>query len=79
LPAGETTSCPIGSVIVAISQLGYLDIPLGFRGELPPETSPDVAVSGMFGGQMLSWKARLVRTEAGIDASNNTVQAFVVL
>jgi len=62
---------------LAISQLGYLDIPLGFRGELPPEISPDVALSGMFGGQMLSWKGRLVRTEAGIDASNNTVQAVV--
>jgi multidrug efflux pump subunit AcrA (membrane-fusion protein) len=32
---------------------------------------------GMFGGQMHSWTGRLVRTEAGIDASNNSVQAIV--
>ena len=62
---------------LAISQLGYLDIPLGFRGEFPQNTAPEVVLSGMFGGQLLNWKGRLVRTEAGIDASSNTVQAVV--
>jgi len=62
---------------LAISQIGYLDIPLGFRGELPVKSAPEVTLSGMFGGQMLNWTGRLVRTEAGIDASNNTVQAVV--
>jgi len=62
---------------LAISQVGYLDIPLGFRGELPAEIAPEVTLRGMFGGQMLSWYGRLVRTEAGIDSSNNTMQAVV--
>lgn len=62
---------------LALSQLGYLDIPLGYRGELPEEMAPEVTVSGMFGGQLLHWQGKLVRTEAGIDASNNAVQAIV--
>lgn len=64
-------------VPLALSQLGYLDIPLGYRGELPQEIAPEVTLSGMFGGQLLHWTGTLVRTEAGIDASNNSVQAIV--
>jgi RND family efflux transporter MFP subunit len=62
---------------LALSQLGYLDIPLGYRGELPDELAPEVTLSGMFGGQLHHWRGKLVRTEAGIDASNNSVQAIV--
>lgn len=62
---------------LALSQLGYLDIPLGYRGELPADIAPKVVLSGMFGGQLLHWEGKLVRTEAGIDASNNSVQAIV--
>ena len=62
---------------LALTQLGYLDIPLGHRGELPEESQPAVNLQGMFGGQLHSWTGRLVRTEAGIDASNNSVQAIV--
>lgn len=62
---------------LALSQLGYLDIPLGFRGELPEALAPEVTLSGMFGGQIHHWRGQLVRTEAGIDASNNAVQAIV--
>ena len=62
---------------LALSQLGYLDIPLGYRGELPLEIAPKVTLSGMYGGQLLQWEGTLVRTEAGIDASNNSVQAIV--
>lgn len=62
---------------LALSQLGYLEIPLGYRGELPAELAPEVVLSGMFGGQMHQWHGTLVRTEAGIDASNNAVQAIV--
>ena len=64
-------------VPLALSQLGYLDIPLGYRGELPAQMAPKVVLSGMFGGQLLHWEGTLVRTEAGIDASNNSVQAIV--
>lgn len=62
---------------LALSQLGYLDIPLGYRGELPDDLAPEVTLSGMFGGQLHHWRGKLVRTEAGIDASNNSVQAIV--
>lgn len=62
---------------LALSQLGYLDIPLGYRGELPDDLAPQVTLSGMFGGQLHHWSGKLVRTEAGIDASNNSVQAIV--
>lgn len=62
---------------LALTQLGYLDIPLGHRGELPEASQPAVNLQGMFGGQLHSWTGRLVRTEAGIDASNNSVQAIV--
>jgi RND family efflux transporter MFP subunit len=62
---------------LALSQLGYLNMPLGYRGELPDELAPEVTLSGMFGGQLHHWRGKLVRTEAGIDASNNSVQAIV--
>lgn len=62
---------------LALSQLGYLDIPLGYRGELPDAMAPEVILSGMFGGQLHHWQGKLLRTEAGIDASNNSVQAIV--
>lgn len=62
---------------LALSQLGYLDIPLGYRGELPDAMAPEVVLSGMFGGQLHHWQGKLLRTEAGIDASNNSVQAIV--
>lgn len=62
---------------LALTQLGYLDIPLGHRGELPADSQPAVTLQGMYGGQLHSWTGRLVRTEAGIDAANNAVQAIV--
>lgn len=64
-------------VPLALSQLGYLDIPLGYRGELPAERAPAVTLRGMYGGQMHEWAGTLVRTEAGIDPSNNSLQAIV--
>ncbi len=62
---------------LALSQLGYLDIPLGFRGELPEAMAPEVTLSGLFGGQLHHWRGKLVRTEAGIDIESNAVQAIV--
>lgn len=62
---------------LALAQLGYLNIPLGHRGELPADVAPKVTLTGMYGGQMHHWRGRLVRTEAGIDATNNSVQAIV--
>ncbi|MFT4862572.1 MAG: RND family efflux transporter MFP subunit [Pseudohongiellaceae bacterium] len=64
-------------VPLAIRQLGYLDIPLGSRGQLTPEQAPDVTLKGYYGGQEYNWVGDLVRTEAVIDADSNTVQTII--
>lgn len=64
-------------VPLAIRQLGYLDIPLGSRGELSGEQAPDVELLGYYGGQEHFWHGELVRTEAVIDANSNTVQTII--
>ena len=62
---------------LAIRQLGYLDVPLDFRGELERQAAPVVRLEGLYGGQKHTWFGRLVRTEAAIDPDSNTVQAIV--
>lgn len=64
-------------VPLAIRQLGYLDIPLGSRGELSGEQAPDVSLLGYYGGQEHLWHGELVRTEAVIDPNSNTVQTII--
>ena len=64
-------------VPLAIRQLGFLDIPLGLRGELPIERAPSVTVSSTYGGIEHQWKGKLVRIEAAIDANSNTVQTII--
>ncbi len=64
-------------VPLAIRQLGFLNIPLGSRGELPTDQAPDVTISGLYGGQELHWQGKLVRTEASIDPNSNTVQTII--
>ena len=62
---------------LAIRQLGYLDVPLDFRGELDPQVAPEVRLEGMYGGKLHGWKGRMVRTEATIDPDSNTVQSII--
>ncbi len=62
---------------VADSQLAYLDLPLGHRGELPDELSPRVVLSTHYGGREYQWHGRLVRTEAEIDAKTRMVHAII--
>ncbi len=62
---------------LAIRQLGFLDVPLDFRGELDRRVAPVVRLEGMYGGQRHTWFGRMVRTEAAIDSDSNTVQAIV--
>lgn len=62
---------------LAIRQLGFLDVPLGMRGELSGDQAPDVTLSGVYGGEEYNWKGKLVRTEASIDANSNTVQTII--
>jgi RND family efflux transporter MFP subunit len=64
-------------VPLAIRQLGFLDVPLGMRGELADERAPDVTLTGFYGGDEYSWSGKLVRTEAVIDANSNTVQTII--
>jgi len=62
---------------LAIRQLGYLDVPLDFRGELDREVAPAVRLKGMYGGKRHFWSGRLVRTEAAIDPDSNSLHAIV--
>jgi len=64
-------------VPLAIRQLGFLDVPLGMRGELTEERAPNVTLNGFYGGDEHSWFGKLVRTEAVIDANSNTVQTII--
>ena len=64
-------------VPLAIRQLGFLNVPLGQRGEISKEHAPDVLLTGMYGGQKYNWPGKLVRIEASIDPSSNTVQTII--
>ena len=58
---------------IADRQLAFLNLPVGIRGELPPELQPAVTLTAEFAGQALSWRGRIVRTEAQIDTMSRMV------
>jgi RND family efflux transporter MFP subunit len=62
---------------LADNQLAFLDLPLGVRGELPPENQANVTLSTHYGGHYYEWKGKLVRTEAEIDTRTRMVNAVV--
>lgn len=62
---------------LADRQLAYLDLPLGYRGELSEEDTSEVIISTEYGGRVYDWIGRLVRTEAEIDAKSRMVTAVV--
>jgi RND family efflux transporter MFP subunit len=64
-------------VPLAMRQLGFLDVPLGQRGEIPEQHAPEVALTGSYGGQQYQWQGKLVRIEASIDPNSNTVQTII--
>lgn len=64
-------------VPLAIRQLGFLDIPLGLRGELQEQFAPAVKLTGMYGGEQHQWQGKLVRIEAAIDTDSNSVQSII--
>ena len=64
-------------VPVAIRQLGYLDVPTGFRGEFESAQAPEVELVGSYGGKEYTWMGKLLRTEATIDPNSNTVQSII--
>lgn len=62
---------------VADRQLAYLDLPLGYRGELTDALSTEVVLSTTYGGQRYEWIGKLVRTEAEIDSKSRMINAIV--
>lgn len=58
---------------IADRQLAFLNLPVGIRGELPPELQPAVTLTAEFAGQALTWRGRIVRTEAQIDTMSRMV------
>ncbi|MBL6753387.1 MAG: efflux RND transporter periplasmic adaptor subunit [Pseudomonadales bacterium] len=64
-------------VPLAIRQLGYLDVPMGFRGEFESVQAPRVELVGSYGGKQYIWEGKLLRTEATIDPNSNTVQSII--
>ncbi len=58
---------------IADRQLAYLNLPLGIRGELPPDLQPEVTLSAEYAGRHLTWTGRVVRTEAQIDTMSRMV------
>jgi RND family efflux transporter MFP subunit len=64
-------------VPIADSQLAFLELPLGVRGELPERYQADVTLSTHYGGEYYEWEGKLVRTEAEIDTSTRMVHAVV--
>ena len=62
---------------VADRQLAYLDLPLGYRGELRADLAPEVLLYTDYGGERYEWVGRLVRTEAEIDSKSRMVTAVV--
>ena len=64
-------------VPLAIRQLGYLDVPMGFRGEFDSAQAPQVELTGSYGGKQYTWEGKLLRTEATIDPNSNTVQSII--
>jgi len=64
-------------VPLAIRQLGYLDVPMGFRGEFDSSQAPQVELVGSYGGKQYKWEGKLLRTEATIDPNSNTVQSII--
>ena len=58
---------------IADRQLGFLNLPVGQRGELPADLQPAVNLSANYAGQLLEWSGRIVRTEAQIDTSSRMV------
>ncbi|MEH6551796.1 MAG: efflux RND transporter periplasmic adaptor subunit [Pseudomonadales bacterium] len=55
---------------IANQQFAYLDISISNRGVFAEDDEPEVVVHGEYASQKFSWRARLVRTEAEIDAKS---------
>lgn len=61
---------------IADRQLAYLNVPVGARGALPVDLQPDVSLSAEYAGQQLTWRGKIVRTEAQIDTASRMVHVI---
>jgi len=81
ISTGQSVAEVFGADVVEVKlplankQIGFLDLPERFS--IDNHLSPAVTLTGSYAGKEHTWFGKLVRTEAGIDASNNTVQAIV--
>lgn len=64
------------SLPIADRQLAFLNLPIGHRGELPLERQPAVTLSAEYAGRQLTWKGRVVRTEAQIDVASRMLHVI---
>jgi len=55
------------------SELGFIDLPMLYRGEEQDEVGPTVVLHARFAGSDHSWTGRIVRTEGEIDAQSRMV------
>ena len=60
---------------LANRQLAFLNLPVGYRGQLAVEDETDVILTGDYAGTEYEWQAKLVRTEAEIDARSRMFYA----
>ncbi|MCG3183369.1 MAG: Multidrug resistance protein MdtA [Planctomycetes bacterium] len=52
---------------LSADDIGFLELPLGGQLEYDDERAPQVQLSARFGPDVISWPARIVRTEAEVD------------
>ncbi len=57
------------------SEIAFLDLPLGYRGEGETERGPEVVLTADFAGKTHEWHGRIVRTEGVIDPKSRMVHA----
>ena len=60
---------------IADEQLAYLNVPLSHRGEFDDSVAPEVTLRALYAGTEFSWRGKIVRTEAEIDAKSRMVHA----
>ena len=62
---------------IADRQLAYLELPIGYRGELAKDATTEVMLYTYYGGEEYQWLGKLVRTEAEIDSKSRMVTVIV--
>ena len=55
------------------SDLAFVELPLGYRGEQDDASGPEVVLQANFAGRVHEWRGRIVRTEGVIDPKSRYV------